>query len=111
LRNAYLKQRRFSATARTVPFEPVLEPAIEPDDNLEVDEERLRSALAELPEDFRTPIILFYFQEFSYREIAQILEVPIGTVMSRLSRGRGMLKKLLAEFEPAVVVAQQGSAP
>jgi RNA polymerase sigma-70 factor (ECF subfamily) len=111
LRNAYLKQRRLLVTARVVPLEAAAEPAIEADDNVEVDEERLRNALADLAEDFRTPLILFYFQEFSYREIAQMLDVPIGTVMSRLSRGRAQLKRFLAELEPVAADSGRGSAP
>lgn len=55
------------------------------------------SALADLPHDFRDVVVLVDLGEFSYAEAAQILDVPIGTVMSRLHRGRRILKKTLAE--------------
>ena len=55
------------------------------------------NALAELPHDFRDVVVLVDLGEFSYAESAQILDIPIGTVMSRLHRGRRILKKILAE--------------
>jgi RNA polymerase sigma-70 factor (ECF subfamily) len=55
------------------------------------------NALAEVPHDFRDVIVLVDIGEFSYAEAAQILDVPIGTVMSRLHRGRRILKQKLAE--------------
>jgi len=54
-------------------------------------------ALAEVPHDFRDVIVLVDIGEFSYADAAQILDIPIGTVMSRLHRGRRILKKNLAE--------------
>jgi RNA polymerase sigma-70 factor, ECF subfamily len=54
-------------------------------------------ALAEVPHDFRDVLVLVDIGEFSYAEAAQILDIPIGTVMSRLHRGRRVLKKNLAE--------------
>ena len=54
-------------------------------------------ALADLPHDFRDVVVLVDIGEFSYAESAQILDIPIGTVMSRLHRGRRMLKKELAD--------------
>ena len=54
-------------------------------------------ALAEVPHDFRDVIVLVDIGEFSYAEAAQILDIPVGTVMSRLHRGRRILKARLAE--------------
>jgi RNA polymerase sigma-70 factor, ECF subfamily len=55
-------------------------------------------ALAALPEDFRLVVELVDLQDFSYREVADILEVPLGTVMSRLYRGRRLLESALLEY-------------
>jgi RNA polymerase sigma-70 factor, ECF subfamily len=54
-------------------------------------------ALAALPHDFRDVLVLVDIGEFSYRDAAQILDIPVGTVMSRLHRGRRMLKRELAD--------------
>jgi RNA polymerase sigma-70 factor, ECF subfamily len=54
-------------------------------------------ALSEVPHDFRDVVVLVDIGEFSYADAAQILDVPIGTVMSRLHRGRRILKQKLAE--------------
>jgi RNA polymerase sigma-70 factor (ECF subfamily) len=55
------------------------------------------SALSEVPHDFRDVIVLVDIGDFSYNEAAQILDIPVGTVMSRLHRGRRILKRELAE--------------
>ena len=59
------------------------------------DSRSVMSALAELPIPYREMVLLSDMEELSYKEIAQILAVPIGTVMSRLSRGRKMLRQAL----------------
>jgi RNA polymerase sigma-70 factor, ECF subfamily len=56
----------------------------------------LHQALERLDERHRLPLVLFYFQDLSYREIAEALELPLGTVMSRLSRARQMLHASLS---------------
>ncbi len=56
------------------------------------------AALESLPEDFRLAVILCDVQELSYKEIAEVMDCPVGTVMSRLYRGRKLLKKALEEF-------------
>jgi len=63
------------------------------------DADAVRRAIAELPVDFREIVVLREMEGFSYREIAELAEVPIGTVMSRLARARKLLqKRLTAEF-------------
>ena len=61
-------------------------------------EEDVRKAIDALPEHFRMPVLLADVEGFSYKEIAEMLDVPIGTVMSRLHRGRKSLQKALWEF-------------
>jgi RNA polymerase sigma-70 factor (ECF subfamily) len=63
-------------------------------------------ALDSVPVDFRLAVILADLQDFSYKEIADILDVPVGTVMSRLFRGRRILQKQLAEYAVASGVLQ-----
>jgi RNA polymerase sigma-70 factor (ECF subfamily) len=54
-------------------------------------------ALGRLDENYRAPLTLFYLKQFSYNEIAEVLNVPVGTVMSRLSRGKAELRKALSD--------------
>ena len=61
-------------------------------------QDHVAEALAAVPHDFRDVVVLVDIGEFSYAEAAQILDIPIGTVMSRLHRGRRILKKELAEL-------------
>lgn len=58
----------------------------------------VREALESLPESFLMPVLLSDVEQFSYKEIAEILEIPIGTVMSRLHRGRKALQEALYEY-------------
>ncbi len=72
-------------------------PVVETPQHNSLDQQRILSALDELEETFRAPLVLFYLRDFSYVEIADILGIPIGTVMSRLSRGKTRLKKIFLE--------------
>ena len=58
----------------------------------------VKQAIEALPENFRLPVLLADVEGFSYKEISEIMDVPIGTVMSRLHRGRKALQKALWEF-------------
>ena len=61
-------------------------------------EGEIKDAIEALPEQFRMAVLLADVEGFSYKEIAEILDIPIGTVMSRLHRGRRALQKRLYEF-------------
>ncbi len=61
-------------------------------------DEQIQPALESLPDEFRVAVILSDVDEFSYKEIAKILGIPLGTVRSRLFRGRRLLRKRLAEY-------------
>jgi RNA polymerase sigma-70 factor (ECF subfamily) len=76
--------------AATIPFEPQLPQKL-------TDEEVIK-ALKNVPEIFRQAVVLSDVEGFSYKEIAEIMDIPMGTVMSRLSRGRKVLRQELAEY-------------
>jgi RNA polymerase sigma-70 factor (ECF subfamily) len=96
---------RLETAARGDPREPVeaVPDAMPgPDEQLHAkrEAERLRAAIAALPDPLREVIVLRELEEFSYAQIAHVVDVPIGTVMSRLSRGRKRLHEALADDEP-----------
>lgn len=74
---------------------------VEPDYVQGLDARRAVEALEEIDEIYRAPLTLFYLKDLSYKEIAATLDIPIGTVMSRLSRGKAQLKQALVEGPPA----------
>ena len=93
LRNLYLHRLR---SERGHGERVYVDPDALPDETTspleQVDVESLQRTLDELPEVFRTPLILYYFEDFSYRDIAEQMELPIGTVMSRLARAKAHLR-------------------
>lgn len=97
LRNCFLRGVRDERTAREVSLDGASELPHVGDDEpaFDIDPARLQEVLDSLPENYRTPLILFYFEEFTYRDIADQMGVPIGTVMSRLARAKATLRERL----------------
>lgn len=90
-------RRIFTSAGETTPaFEPAGS-GRSPEENARAEESRryVAEALKNLPAEFRMPVVLRDLEEWSYEEIAASLALPVGTVKSRISRGRGQLKALL----------------
>jgi len=75
--------------------------AYEPPVSEDLSDEDVIAALDRLPQSYSEVIVLADVHEFAYREIAEILDIPIGTVMSRLNRGRKLLRRELADYARA----------
>jgi RNA polymerase sigma-70 factor (ECF subfamily) len=75
-------------------------PVILPEAARRLDAMQAVEALGQVAEVYRAPVALFYMEDCSYQEIADILEVPIGTVKSRMARGLAQLKHIFAESNP-----------
>ena len=85
---------------RVVLGSPTFELIPAPDDHeRREDEEAMMAAIYQLPATFRETIMLYYYQGFGITEIAQMLDLPEGTISSRLSRGRKKLEEILKESE------------
>lgn len=96
VRNVYLKSRQRVARQYAC-FDMIAVEHCEADfTEFNFDEEALQHALEEIPEPYRISILLYYFEEIGYKEIAELLGIPIGTVMSRLSRARKFLRERLS---------------
>lgn len=116
LRNEFLKGRR--RIQRLGSPDPKLSvtciPAATPGDE-DIDRERLQQAISSLSAEYRAVLLMFYFEDLSYREIAEQLDMPIGTVMSRLARAKQSLRRTLFKSEeqepgtrPAKLSGQRG---
>jgi RNA polymerase sigma-70 factor (ECF subfamily) len=96
----FLSRRRHEVRFPEVELDHVHEEEMSISTNLSAfDSTTVLQALREVEEPFRAPLTLFYLEQFSYQEIADMLEVPIGTVMSRLSRGKTLLRQRLFSKE------------
>ena len=70
-------------------------PSVDPSALRNVDVQWMLQALDRIEDRYRIPLVMYHIEDFSYREIAEMLDIPIGTVMSRLSRGRDCLFRLM----------------
>lgn len=91
--DSFRKSSRSPQTVELADMEPAVPP---PQDALASGGEDLARAVAALPEVFRVAVVLRDVEDLSYQEIARALEVPVGTVMSRIHRGRSLLRAALA---------------
>jgi RNA polymerase sigma-70 factor, ECF subfamily len=94
-------RRRFLKAAKTEPFAAPADAdniMAEPPVAQEIKDEDILQALANIPAEFREVVLMADVEEFSYKEVAETLRIPIGTVMSRLSRGRRLLRLGLASL-------------
>ena len=102
LHRAFLESRR--RQTRFPHYElsevPLELPVLLPDSINKLDSAQVLDALARVDEIYQAPVTLFYLEDCSYKEIAEILEVPIGTVKSRMARGIGQLHSLLSSGGP-----------
>ena len=94
---AGLKAATISLDSDDSPVEPVAQGTPESILILSVDQQAIQAALEGLPVQFREVILLCDVEEMSYQEIAETLAIPIGTIMSRLSRGRRAMRDALSE--------------
>ena len=88
-------------------------PAHQPDADRKLDADRVVALLGQLDETFRAPLTLFYLQQHSYKEIASVLDIPMGTVMSRISRAKDQLRHLMEtakDVSPNIVPLNQSRA-
>jgi RNA polymerase sigma-70 factor (ECF subfamily) len=100
LHRNFLKEVRHRTKHREVEFQPDVHglQTEDPGPWSTLDALTVRRALLQVDESYRTALELFYVNNFSYREIGKALEIPIGTVMSRLSRGKAQLKSVLLTY-------------
>lgn len=84
-------------------------PAVDAGVEDRLDAKAVVGAVQSLEEKYRAPLVLFYLQELSYHEIAEILGLPIGTIMSRLSRGKEILRKKLEDDKLSGFIRHYGN--
>ena len=99
LHRAYLQRQRRRGRFPHYELDEVSEelPVVSPVEVNRLDSSQVLSALAKLDEIFQSAVSLFYLNDFSYKEIAAILEVPLGTVKSRITRGIAQLREILCD--------------
>jgi RNA polymerase sigma-70 factor, ECF subfamily len=97
--------RRRGRRAAEIPGDQALEAVADPEEgapalvDLADDRERVRRAVADLPDQYRTVVLLYYFQEFSYQEVARQTGLSVGTISTHLHRAKQLLRRLLTSEE------------
>jgi RNA polymerase sigma-70 factor (ECF subfamily) len=102
----YLGIARHEKRHQHVKFEPDLHGSTQNEDDTNpprVDNVTLQFALDQLVPNHRAPLVLFYLRELSYHDISEALNIPIGTVMSRISRAKAALRVILLRTEKATI--------
>ncbi len=107
-RNGYRRSSREQPAASTADFDHRVETASLEEDSQQGNPEavvsgqtmdrEVEAAFNSLPDEFRSALLLIDVQELSYQEASQVLEVPVGTIKSRVSRGRTMMRQALQEY-------------
>jgi RNA polymerase sigma-70 factor, ECF subfamily len=105
LRNCYLKARGKRLALPIADFDCSAIPENVPEQP--VDTRDLQEAIDSLGDEFKIVVLMFYFEHRSYREIAELLDIPPGTVMSRLARAKGHLRRRLTDGRAATAPAGQ----
>lgn len=95
LRRLFLQRRRHETRFPKHELNEAELPRVSTDHVARLDSQAVLFALRSLEDHLRVPLVLFYMEELSYKQIAAALEIPIGTVMSRLSRGKHLLRQRL----------------
>ena len=110
LRNCYLKGRRKGLGLPIAELDVNTLPAEPPE--AAIDSQELQAALDSLGDEFKLVVVMFYFEHCSYKEIAEQLEIPLGTVMSRLARAKSHLRERLSPAsDPTLDRAKSSESP
>jgi RNA polymerase sigma-70 factor, ECF subfamily len=112
LHRAFLEsRRRFTRFPHLEISEAQAElPSVEPDLVSRLDAQDVLQLLSQVHEQFQAPVALFYLEDYSYNEIAAILEIPLGTVKSRIARGLAQLRELVLRKATSPDKAKEGVA-
>lgn len=109
----FLGQRRHASRFPETPVESAQWelPPITPQQAEALDGSFVVAALQQLEEKYRAPLAMFYLEELSYKEMAEVLDLPIGTIMSRMSRGKEILRKRLQAPSAVAINRRQVGSP
>jgi RNA polymerase sigma-70 factor (ECF subfamily) len=111
MHNLYMSQRRSARIALNSVSIDELESELQAPPSNSDDPMDIARCLQRLPADQRAVLLLVVLEDMSYKEAAKVLDIPIGTVMSRLSRARSRLRELMEAGRPAPIQAASGQSP